>query len=138
LIEAFQRKVDVAQMADMQDDLSDTDHSINGTEPAGWSRDDAIKTATTIGVVAIGAALIEVSLIPGLVIGVAATLAPKVVPRLGTSMQPMIKSVVRGAYKFGRKTRETMAEAHEQVHDIVAEVRAEDGAVAEAKPASHD
>jgi len=45
---------------------------------------------------------------------------------------------VRGAYKFGRKTRETMAEAHEQVHDIVAEVRAEDGAVAEAKPASHD
>jgi hypothetical protein len=125
-------------MADMQDELSESDHGVAGAQSAGWSRDDAIKTATTIGVVAVGAALIEVSLIPGLVIGVAATLAPKVVPRLGTSMQPMIKSVVRGAYKFGRKTRETMAEAHEQVHDIVAEVRAEDGAGTEAKPASHD
>jgi len=125
-------------MADLHTDLSDTDHGVNGSEPAGWTRDDAIKTATTIGVVAIGAALIEVSLIPGLVIGVAATLAPKVLPRLGTSMQPMIKSAVRGAYKFGRKTRETMAEAQEQVHDIVAEVRAEGGADTEAKPASHD
>ncbi len=125
-------------MDNMQDALSDSDHAVAGAESAGWSRDDAIKTATTIGVVAIGAALIEVSLIPGLVIGVAAALAPKVVPRLGTSMQPMIKSVVRGAYKFGRKTRETMAEAHEQVHDIVAEVRAEDGAGTETKSQSAD
>ena len=40
----------------------------------------------------------------------------------------MFKSTVKGAYKFGQKTREIVAEAKEQVHDIVAEVHAEDDA----------
>ncbi len=104
----------------------DTEHRPNGSDGAGWTRDDTIKTAATIGVVAVGAALIEVSLIPGLLIGVAASFAPKYLPRVGTSMQPIIKSAVRGAYKFGRKTREAVAEAHERVRDIVAEVHTEE------------
>ena len=38
----------------------------------------------------------------------------------------MFKSTVRGVYKFGQRTREMVAEAKEQVHDIVSEVHAED------------
>ena len=82
--------------------------------------------AATVGVVAVGAALIEVALIPGIALGVAAMLAPKYVPKLGSAVTPMFRSSVRGVYRFGQKTREMMAEAKEQVHDIVAEVHAED------------
>jgi hypothetical protein len=71
-------------------------------------------------------ALIEVALIPGMVIGVAAALAPKYVPKIGASMQPFFRSSVRGLYKFNRKTREAVAEAHERVRDIVAEVHTEE------------
>jgi Protein of unknown function (DUF5132) len=64
-------------------------------------------------------------------------LAPKYVPKVGAALTPMFKSTVRGAYKFGQKTREMVAEAKEQVHDIVAEVHAEDDvAKAATKPAA--
>ena len=94
-------------------------------------------TVATVGVVAVGVALFEVALLPGMVIGVAAMLAPKYVPKVGAALTPMFKSTVRGAYKFGQKTRELVAEAKEQVHDIVAEVHAEDDAAKAApKPAA--
>ena len=98
---------------------------------------EAVTVAATVGVVAAGVALFEVALLPGMVIGVAAMLAPKYVPKMGAALTPMFKSTVRGAYKFGRKTREMVAEAKEQVHDIVAEVHAEgDVAKAASKPAA--
>ena len=86
---------------------------------------EAVTVAATVGVVAAGVALFEVALLPGMAIGVAAMLAPKYVPKMGAALTPMFKSTVRSAYKFGRKTREMVAEAKEQVHDIVAEVHAE-------------
>jgi hypothetical protein len=86
---------------------------------------EAVTVAATVGVVAAGVALFEVALLPGMVIGVAAMLAPKYVPKMSAALAPAFKSTVRGAYKFGRKTREMVAEAKEQVHDIVAEVHAE-------------
>jgi hypothetical protein len=52
-------------------------------------------------------------------------LAPRYVPRMGAALTPMFRSSVRGVYKFGQKTREVVAEAKEQVNDIVAEVHAE-------------
>jgi Protein of unknown function (DUF5132) len=85
--------------------------------------------------VAVGVALFEVALLPGMAIGVAAMLAPKYVPKLGTALAPMFKSSVRGVYKFGQKTREMVAEAKEHVHDIVAEVHAEDDAAKAASKA---
>jgi Protein of unknown function (DUF5132) len=101
----------------------------------GHLSNEAVTVAATVGVVAVGVALFEVALLPGMVIGVAAMLAPKYVPKMGTALTPMFKSTVRGAYKFGQKTREMVAEAKEQVHDIVAEVHAEDDvAKAAAKP----
>jgi hypothetical protein len=92
----------------------------------GIDRDTLITGVATVGVVAIGVALIEVSLIPGMVIGVAAALAPKYLPKVGDGLQPLFRSSVRGLYKFNRKAREAAAEAKERVLDVVAEVRAEE------------
>jgi hypothetical protein len=123
-----------------------TEDHINGDNGSdefaanGKDRDDMLRTAATIGIIGVGAALIEVALIPGIIIGVAAAYAPKYLPQATSRLQPLFKSAVRGAYKFSRKAREAVAEAHEQVQDIVAEVHAEDatsGAEADTKPQPH-
>jgi Protein of unknown function (DUF5132) len=114
-----------------------TDAASGDAHEIGHLPNEAVTVAATVGVVAVGVALFEVALLPGMVIGVAAMLAPKYVPKVGAALTPMFKSTVRGAYKFGQKTREMVAEAKEQVHDIVAEVHAEgDVAKAAAKPAA--
>lgn len=87
---------------------------------------EAITTAATVGAVAVGAALFEAALLPGIAIGVAAVLAPKYLPKIGEALAPMFRSSVRGMYVLGRKTREIVADAKEQVGDIIAEVEAED------------
>jgi len=106
-----------------------------GEEPAGTgainNSDELMIGAATVGVICVGAALIEAALIPGMVIGVAAMLAPRALPKLGTAVEPMFRGAVRGTYKLGQKARHIMAEAQEQVHDIVAE---ENATAAAAKP----
>jgi hypothetical protein len=77
------------------------------------------------GVIGVGAALIEASLIPGIIIGAAAVIAPKLVPQIGTRLRPLFKSTIRGAYKLTERTREAFAEAQEQVQDMMAEARHE-------------
>ena len=79
----------------------------------------------TVAAVGVAAALIEVDLIPGMLLGVAAMLAPNLLPRLGNGLRPLIKSAVRAGYSIAERTRETVAEAGEQLQDIVAEVRSE-------------
>jgi hypothetical protein len=85
-----------------------------------------VATAATVGVVGIGVAVFEAALLPGVVLGVAAMLVPKYVPQMGAALNPLFRSTVRGVYKVGQKTREMVAEAQEHVHDIVAEVDAEE------------
>jgi hypothetical protein len=46
----------------------------------GARGNETMMVATTVGIVAVGAALFEVALLPGIAIGVAAMLAPKYVP----------------------------------------------------------
>ena len=87
---------------------------------------DVVATVATVAVVGIGAAAFEAALLPGIVLGVAAMWLPQYFPKMGQALNPLFKSTVRGAYKLGQKTKEIMAEAQEQVHDIVAEVRSED------------
>ena len=84
-----------------------------------------VATVATVAVVGVAAAVFEVALLPGIVLGVAAVAAPRYFPKMGAALNPLFRSTVRGAYKLGQKTREMMAEAQEQVHDIVAEVHAE-------------
>lgn len=62
---------------------------------------DLVTTAATLGVIAAGVALLDVALIPGLVIGGAAVLAPKYAakywPRLRRGLQPLKDATVRRA-----------------------------------------
>jgi hypothetical protein len=88
-------------------------------EPEDEDRSQLVATVATVAVVGIGAAALEAALLPGIVLGVAAMC------EIGAALKPLFKSTVRGAYKIGEKTREMVAEAQEQVHDIVAEVDAE-------------
>ncbi len=101
-------------------------------EQTSEDRSDVVATVATVAVVGIGAAAFEAALLPGLVLGVAAMWLPQYFPRMGETLNPLFRSTVRGVYKMGHKTREMMAEAHEQVHDIVAEVHAEGDVAASA------
>ena len=83
-----------------------------------------------VAVVAVGAAVFEAALLPGIALGVAAVAAPKYLPKLAGALNPLFKSTVRGTYKLAQKSKEMFAEAHEQVNDIVAEVKAENEAAA--------
>lgn len=96
-------------------------------EQHGQEEDGGInKTVATVVVVAAGAALFEAALLPGIVLGVAAMAAPKYFPKLAGALGPVFKSTVRGTFKLAQKSKEALAEAHEHVNDIVAEVRAEE------------
>jgi Protein of unknown function (DUF5132) len=95
------------------------------SEQGDLVRSDVVATAATVVVVGLGAAVFEAALLPGLVLGVAAMWAPKYFPKMGEALNPLLRSTVRGAYKLGHKTKEMMAEAQEQFHDIAAEVHAE-------------
>jgi hypothetical protein len=95
------------------------------TEQGEQNYNAAAATVATVAVVGVGALVFEAALIPGLALGVAAMLVPKFLPQIGTALNPLVKSTVRGAYRVGRKTREMVAEAEEHVHDIVGEVDAE-------------
>jgi hypothetical protein len=79
----------------------------------------------TAAAIVVGAALIEVELIPGLIIGAGAILLGKLFPEMSGYVRPVIKSAVRAGFSMSQKAREVVAEASEQVHDLVAEVKHE-------------
>lgn len=79
----------------------------------------------TVALVGLGAALIEVELIPGMLLGVAAMMAPNLFPKVGKALRPLLKETVRAGYSLAGRARESMAEMSEQVQDIVAEVKTE-------------
>jgi len=81
--------------------------------------------AATVAVIGLGVALIEAELIPGMIIGAAAVLAPDLVPKLGRGLRPFIKGMMKAGYSLAQKARETAAEANEHLQDIAAEVKAE-------------
>lgn len=105
----------------MAKELADT---ASGNAPAAEENELGTKIAT-VAAIGIGAALIEAELIPGILIGVGAMLAPKFFPRLGNAIRPLVKGAVRAGYALADKTRELAAETSEQFQDIVAEVKSE-------------
>src|SRR5579885_1230724 len=80
----------------------------------------------TVALVGVGVAIIEPELIPGLLIGAGAVLAPKLLPALGGMVRPLFKGVVKAGYSASMRVREAAAEVSEQVEDFVAEARAEE------------
>ena len=112
--------------------------STDEAAPREGEEDSGLRTAVaTVAVVAVGAAVFEAALLPGIALGVAAVAAPKYFPRLAGALNPLFKSTVRGTYKLAQKSKEMFAEAQEQVHDIVAEVKAENEAAAK-EPAADE
>jgi hypothetical protein len=103
-------------------------------EEAQGGNDEVLATAATVGVVAVGALVFEAALLPGMILGVCAMLAPKALPKIGGALNPLFKSTVRGAYRLSEKAREVAAEMQEQVHDVVAEIKSEGDAKADARP----
>jgi hypothetical protein len=97
-------------------------------DPIDEAPDDSgeiIATAATIAVVAVGAAVLEAALLPGIALGVVATLAPRALPSIGAALAPALRSSVRGVYRIGQRAREIAAEAQEHMSDIAAEADAE-------------
>jgi hypothetical protein len=133
LIYSLTRKVQVQQNVFNRDNLflgriimaevDDADH--NADEDLGEfvkeERGGLMMTVVTGAAVAI----LAPELLPGMAIGVAALLAPKVLPVLGTAVRPLVRTAVRAGYSAVMETRELVAEAAEQVQDIVAEARSD-------------
>jgi hypothetical protein len=82
-------------------------------------------SVATAAAIVVGAALIEVELIPGLIIGAGAILLGKFFPEASSYVRPAIKGAVRAGFSATHKIREILAEANEQVQDLVAEVKNE-------------
>ena len=66
------------------------------------------------------------SWVPTVLVGVGVALvAPVVVPALAAGMRPLAKAVLKGGIMVYDKGAEVLAEAGEQLSDLVAEVRSE-------------
>jgi hypothetical protein len=104
---------------------TDTGHTANVLARGKDVLSAEVGGVATAAVIGIGAALIEVELIPGLIIGASAILLGKMFPEIGSYARPMLKGVVRAGLSASQKLREVVAEANEEVHDLVAEVKHE-------------
>jgi hypothetical protein len=87
---------------------------------------DATSAVTAVAIV-VGAALIEVELVSGLIIGASAVLLGKLFPKIGAMVRPAIKGALGIGFSMTKKARQVMAETSEQVHDLIAEVKHEQG-----------
>ena len=106
-------------MADEEkDDYEDEGH---GSE--AWEEE----TSSLLGTVITGAAVafIKPDLLPGMAVGVAAALGPKLLPAVGSLLRPVVRTAVRAGYATAIATRGVVAEAGEQFQDLVAEARAD-------------
>ena len=128
----YKVKLSEGAVLNEEEAISGHEHVVDGEEEHPFRQGDDFTTkAATVGVVVVGAALFEAALIPGILIGAAAVLAPKYLPKMGDRIQPLFNSTVRGAYKLGRKARSAVGDVREHVSDIAAEVHAEEVAAAD-------
>ncbi len=71
--------------------------------------EDMLKGSWGVALVGVGVALV----------------APTVLPAVGAAIRPLAKSAIKGGVLLYDTVKESIAEAGEQVNDMVAEVRAE-------------
>jgi Protein of unknown function (DUF5132) len=83
--------------------------------------------SSLVGTLITGAAvaIFKPDLLPGMAVGVAAALGPKLLPAVGSLLRPVVKTAVRAGYATAVATRGVVAEAGEQVQDMIAEARAD-------------
>ncbi len=75
--------------------------------------------------VALAMAVINIELLPAVLIGAGATLAPKLLPSVGPLFRPLMKTALKGGYAAFAAAQQFAAEASEQMQDVIAEVQAE-------------
>jgi hypothetical protein len=108
--------------------IEDVEVDIATAAPGSELRRNGTATATaiTVAAVGIGAAAFEAALLPGILLGVAAMWLPHDVRQ---AFSPLVKSTVRGVYRFGESTGERakalIADIQQEVREVVAEVDAE-------------
>jgi uncharacterized membrane protein len=88
------RDLTVSGVAPMRREIAVSSSEAEFADEAGLTN-PLIATAATIGVVAAGAALLELALIPGLLIGGTAVLAPQYLPKLGRGVRSLLNSGFR-------------------------------------------
>ena len=79
-------------------------------------------TAAVIGAAAV---LIEIELLPGILLGVAAMMIPKLFPGVTNFARPLMKSTIGLGYRAMAKTQQLVAEASDHAQDMLAEIRVE-------------
>jgi hypothetical protein len=79
---------------------------------------------TSAALIGIGA-ILEPELLGGMVLGAGAVYVARNLPHIGSILRPMISTAVKAGYSAALKANEMMAEASEDMQDIIAEVRAE-------------
>ena len=99
-------------------DESEHGYREDGIEEEGGSLMTALLTGAAV-------AVIKPELLPGMAIGVAAAMGPKLLPTVGGLLRPFITTAVRAGYSTAIATRGVVAEAGEQVQDMLAEARAD-------------
>lgn len=83
--------------------LDDSEPQITGSH-SDSGRDIALATVATVGVVAVGAVVFEATLLPGLVLGAAAVLAPQYAPKLGSALRPRLGGAEPGRPGLGQSS----------------------------------
>ena len=80
---------------------------------------------TAAAVVGVAAVLVEAELLPGILLGVAAMMLPKIFPGITDFARPLVKSSIGLGYKAMVKTQQLVAEASDHAQDMLAEIRSE-------------
>lgn len=83
------------QKTDARGKSRPTGRTASRSSAAARPAPDFVTAAAAVGVVVAGVALFEVALIPGMLLGGAAVLAPKYLPKLRRRLQPVFNSAVR-------------------------------------------
>jgi len=93
----------------------------------GKTADEDVGSVGALAAITTGVAvaILQPELLPGIAIGAAASLAPKLLPLMGRAIRPAIKTAIQVGYITVTKTKDMVVETGEQLQDIVAEVRAE-------------
>jgi hypothetical protein len=69
--------------------------------------------------------------LPGVLVGVGVVLvAPLLLPAAAAGVRPLAKALIKGGFVVAATVREVVAEAGEQLSDLVAEVQEESASVA--------
>lgn len=79
----------------------------------------------TAAVTGLAVAVLNAELLPGVLIGAGALLARRLLPDAGPALQPLLRTTVKAGYGVFSALQSVLAEAAEQVEDMVAEARVE-------------